>query len=228
MVIDDIVRTEGVVKVFSNAGNSVTAVNGVSIDVRSGSLTVLRGKSGSGKTTLINLIGSLDRPDSGTILVCGKDITSMSGVESEKFRRSHISFIFQSVALFGDMTAFENVEFAMRTAGVKYKACAKRAEECLDMVGLSGRMRHIPQELSGGEQQRVAIARAIAHRPSLVLADEPTSQLDTSMGLQVLKLFLTLAETEGITFLMSSHDPEIVDVAHRVYTLKDGELSDEL
>ena len=226
--MSEVVRTEGVLKVFNNAGNRVTAVNGVSISVESGRLTVLRGKSGSGKTTLINLIGTLDRPDRGKIRVCGEDITSMSGAECEKLRRSRISFIFQSVALYGDMTAFENVEFAMRIAGVRHRACARRAEECLEMVGLADRMKHIPQELSGGEQQRVAIARAIAHRPALVLADEPTSQLDTSMGLHVIKLFLTLAETEGITFIMSSHDPEIVDVAHRVYTLKDGELSDEL
>jgi len=206
----------------------VTAVGGVSISVANGNLTVLRGKSGSGKTTLINLIGALDSPDQGKIWVCGEEITSMSVVQREKLRRSRIGFVFQSVALFGDMTAFENVEFAMRVAGVRPKECAERAEECLEMVGLSGRIRHLPQELSGGEQQRVAIARAIAHSPTLILADEPTAQLDTKMSLQIIKLFLTLAEAEGITFVMSSHDPEIVDVAKSVYTLKDGELSDEL
>lgn len=224
----EIIRTENVVKTFHNAGNIVTAVNNVSISVESGRLTVLRGKSGSGKTTLINLIGALDNPDEGKIWVCGEEITSMSVTQCEKLRRSKIGIVFQSVALFGDMTAYENVEFAMRIAGVNQKACAKRAEECLELVGLKGRTKHIPQELSGGEQQRVAIARAISHRPSLILADEPTAQLDTKMGLQILKLFLMLAETEGTSFVMSSHDPEIVDVAHKVYTLKDGELSDEL
>jgi len=226
--MSEIIRTENVVKTFHNAGTIVTAVGGVSISVKSGHLTVLRGKSGSGKTTLINLIGALDRPDKGKIWVCGEEITSIPDVQREKLRRSRIGFVFQSVALFGDMTAFENVEFSMRVAGVRPKDCVKRAEECLEMVGLSGRIKHLPQELSGGEQQRVAIARAIAHNPTLILADEPTAQLDTKMGLQIIKLFLTLAETEGITFVMSSHDPEIVDVAQSVYTLKDGELSDEL
>jgi putative ABC transport system ATP-binding protein len=226
--VSEIIRTENVVKTFRNAGNIVTAVGDVSISVDSGKLTVLRGKSGSGKTTLINLIGALDRPDKGKIWVCGEEITSMPMTSCEKLRRSQIGFVFQAVAIFGDMTALENVEFAMRVAGASRKEGTKRAEECLELVGLAGRMKHVPQELSGGEQQRVAIARAISHKPKLILADEPTAQLDTKMGLQVIKLFLTLAETEGITFVMSSHDPEIVDVAHKVYTLKDGELSDEL
>jgi putative ABC transport system ATP-binding protein len=223
------IRTNEVVKTYpAGSGGVVRAVGGVSIEVDRGRLTVLRGKSGSGKTTLINLIGGLDRPDSGKIWVAGKDVTAMSGTQSEAMRRKGIGFIFQSVALFGDMTAFENVEFAMRVAGVNWRERRRRAAESLDMVGLTGRVKHVPQELSGGEQQRVAIARAIAHRPSIILADEPTAQLDTKMGLQIIKLFLTLAEIEGITFVMTSHDPEIVDVAHKVYTLKDGELSNEL
>jgi putative ABC transport system ATP-binding protein len=226
--MSEIVRTAGVLKTFQNAGIIVTAVNGVSITVESGRLTVLRGKSGSGKTTLINLIGALDRPDTGDIWVEGRNIAAMPEPEREKLRRYRIGFVFQSVALLGDMTAYENVEFAMRIAGINPGACSRRAADCLEMVGLSGRLKHLIQELSGGEQQRVAIARAIAHRPALVLADEPTAQLDTKMTLQIIKLFLTLAETEGITFVMSSHDPEIVEVAQTVYTLKDGALSDEL
>ena len=223
----EIIKAENIIKTFHNNGNTVTAVNGISLTVERGSLTVLRGKSGSGKTTLINLIGALDRPDSGKIHVCGEDISEMPEVLCDKFRRSHIGFVFQSIALFGDMTAFENVEFAMRIAGVSRNERPERARECLEMVGMTGRSKHIPQELSGGEQQRIAIARAIAHRPALVLADEPTAQLDTKTGLLIIKLMLTLAKTEGITFVMSSHDPEIADVAHKMYTLKDGELSDE-
>ncbi|MCL1872766.1 MAG: ABC transporter ATP-binding protein [Clostridiales bacterium] len=226
--MSEIIRTENVVKTFPNASKPVRAIGGVSITVGSGCLTVLSGKSGSGKTTLINLIGALDRPDSGKIWVCGEEITLMPESGREKLRRSSIGFVFQSLALFGDMTAFENVEFAMRIAGISPKAGAKRIGECFEMVGLVNRIKHNPQELSGGEQQRVAIARAIAHKPALVLADEPTAQLDTKMGLQIIKLFLTLAKEEGITFVMSSHDPEIVEVAQTVYTLKDGELSDEL
>jgi len=226
--MSEIIRAAGVLKTFVNAGNIVKAVNGVSLTVESGRLTVLRGKSGSGKTTLINLIGALDRPDKGEIWVAGQEIAVMFEKEREKLRRSYMGFIFQAVALFGDMTAFENVEFAMRAAGISPKACAKRALECLELVGLANRTKHMPQEMSGGEQQRVAIARAIAHKPALILADEPTAQLDTKMGLQVIKLFLTLAQTEGITFVMSSHDPQISEVAYMTYTLKDGELSDEL
>jgi putative ABC transport system ATP-binding protein len=226
--MSEIIRAIGVKKSFQNGGNTVTAVNGVSITVEGGHLTVLRGKSGSGKTTLINLISALDRPDKGDIWVAGQEITKMPEKGREKLRRLKMGFVFQSVALFGDMTAFENVEFAMRAAGASPKACAKRAQECLELVGLADRVKHIPQELSGGEQQRVAIARAIAHKPALILADEPTAQLDTKMGLQVIKLFLTLAQTEGITFVMSSHDPEISAVAYMTYTLKDGKLSDDL
>jgi len=226
--MSEIIRTQDVVKTYQNGGNTVTAVKGLSITVEKGSLTVLRGKSGSGKTTLINLIGALDKPDSGKIWVCGEEITDISETKCELFRRTRVGFVFQSVALFGDMTALENVEFAMRVAGVSHRERTKRAKMCLDMVGMSSRIKHIPQELSGGEQQRVAIARAIAHKPDLLLADEPTAQLDTKMGLQIIKLLLTLAEKEGITIVMSSHDPEIADVAHKLYTLKDGELSDEL
>ena len=223
-----IVQTKNVEKTFHNAGNIVRAVGGVSISIESEQLTVLRGKSGSGKTTLINLIGTLDNPDSGEIYLFGDEVTSMSKTRCEKLRRSKIGFIFQSMALYDDMTAFENVDFSMRVAGIKAGARTKRVMQCLEMVGLTERAKHIPQELSGGERQRIAIARAIAHKPALVLADEPTSQLDTTRGLQIIKLFLSLASSEGITFVMSSHDPEIVDIAHKVYTLKDGELSDDL
>jgi len=224
----EMIRTENLVKTFASGGNVVRAVNGVSITVERGRLTVLRGKSGSGKTTLINMLGTLDRPDSGQITINGEEVTALPDDKCEAFRRRYIGFVVQSVALFGDMTALENVEFAMRVAGTGRRERGKRARECLEMVGLSERIKHIPQELSGGEQQRVAIARAIAHRPSIVLADEPTAQLDTGMGLQIIKLFLDLAANEGFTIVMSSHDPEIADVAHRLYTLKDGELSDEL
>jgi putative ABC transport system ATP-binding protein len=226
--MSEIVRTNNVVKTFNNAGNIVRAVNDVTISIKRGQLTVLRGKSGSGKTTLINLIGTLDRPDSGEIYVCDEKITSMTEVGCQKLRRKNIGFIFQNMALYDDMTAFENVEFSMRIAGIKSKERTERAMKCLEIVGLADRAKHIPQELSGGERQRVAIARAIVHNPALILADEPTSQLDTTRGLQIIKLFLTLASNEGFTFVMSSHDPEIVDIAHKVYTLKDGELSDEL
>ena len=223
-----IIKTENLYRRFTSFSGTVTAVNNVSIEIQPNHLTMLRGKSGSGKTTLINLMGALDYPSEGKIWFGDREITSMSESARNTLRREKMGFVFQSVALMGDMTAYENVEFEMRIAGMKAGERKRRAEECLDMVGLAERMRHMPQELSGGEQQRVAIARAMSHRPVVIFADEPTAQLDTQMGLQIIKLFLDLAQKEGITLVMTTHDPEIMDIAHRVYTLKDGVISDEL
>jgi len=222
-----ILTAEGLYKRYQTSAGEVTAVNNVSLSIEPGRLTILRGKSGSGKTTLINLMGTLDYPDEGKIWFDGREITTLSGSARDALRRRQMGFVFQSVALFGEMTAYENIEFEMRISGIKGSECEKRVAECLEMVGLTERAKHVPAELSGGEQQRVAIARAISHRPSIIFADEPTAQLDTQMGLQIIRLFLDLIEKERITLVMTTHDPEIVDIAHCVYTLKDGEVSDE-
>ena len=201
--------------------------NRISIEVPEKQMTILRGRSGSGKTTLINMLGTLDRPTSGLISFDGQDITKMSDSQRDKLRRTKIGFVFQSVALMSNMTALENVEFGLRIAGYPVKNRLQRAKDCLAMVGLAKRMTHMPQEMSGGEQQRVAIARAIAHKPKVVFADEPTAALDTSMGLQVIKVFRDLADQGEATIVMTTHDPNLMDIAERVYTLQDGELSDE-
>lgn len=222
-----IIRTEGVSRCFPSGREVVYALKNVSISIEPGTLTILRGRSGSGKTTLINLLGALDKPSSGKIYFNGNEITGMAESRRDLIRQKEMGFVFQSIALISMMSAYENVEFALRVAGYDPKERKKRAEECLAFLGLQKRMHHRPHELSGGEQQRVAIARAIAHRPRVVFADEPTAELDTHTGLQVVKVFKDLVEKEGLTVVMTTHDPSMVEIADRVFTLEDGEIVDE-
>jgi len=183
---------------------------------------MLRGRSGSGKTTLLNILGALDRPTEGQVFFDGEDITGMSDNARDEFRRLQTGFVFQSIALISTMTAYENVEFCLRVAGIPHPERVRRAEECLDLVGLDRRMNHRTQELSGGEQQRVAIARAIAHQPSVVFADEPTAELDTNTGLQVVLLFKKIIAEQGVTVVMTTHDPNMMEVGDNVIMLEDG------
>lgn len=220
----DIIVAKGIQKGFPViGGQTFWALKGVDLAIPKGALTVLKGRSGSGKTTLMNILSALDLPTEGEVYFGETDITKLSEREREKIRRHRLGFIFQSVALIPVMTAYENVEFALRMA--KYKGDRKRrAEECLRMVGLGNRLQHLPQELSGGEQQRVAIARAIAHKPEAIFADEPTAELDTNNGLQVIKIFKELTAAEGITIVMTTHDTELMKLGDKVYQLEDGEL----
>lgn len=185
----------------------------------------LRGRSGSGKTTLINILGALDKPDSGAVYFNERDITALSSAECDRLRRHEMAFVFQSVALISTMTAYENVEFALRLAGVPIKERSARAKKCLIQVGLEKRMYHRPGELSGGEQQRVAIARAVSHRPKIVFADEPTAALDTPTGLAVLKLFRELVKNNDLTIVMTTHDETMMELADTVYSLEDGKIA---
>lgn len=220
------IETKKVCRAFPVAGGEpFLALKDVSVEIPGKKLTMLRGKSGSGKTTLINIIGALDAPTSGEVFFDGKDITGLSDKEREKLRREKIGFVFQSVSLIPMMTVYENVEFALRLSG--YKGNRKgRVEECLHLVGLSKRMQHMPQELSGGEQQRVAIARAIAHKPQVVFADEPTAELDTATSLAVMKLFKELVDEQGVTVVMTTHDMALMSAGDVVYTLEDGSLKE--
>jgi putative ABC transport system ATP-binding protein len=211
---------------FASGTGRVDALKQVSIAIPEKRLTVLRGKSGSGKTTLINCLGTLDAPDSGSISYAGALLTEQSSAENERIRRQEFGFVFQGIALLSLMSAYENLDFRLRISGADFQDSGRRIRECLSIVGLGDRMKHRPSELSGGEQQRVAIARAIVHKPRLVFADEPTAELDSKTGLQVIKLFKHLVEEEGITVLMSTHDPNMMDVADRVYELVDGEVAD--
>lgn len=225
--MNEIIRTEGLCRRFNSGREVIHALKNINIHIQQGKLTILRGRSGSGKTTLMNLLGALDTPNEGRIFFNEKDITKSGEHYKNELRRKEIGFIFQSVALISMMSAYENVEFGLRVAGAKLKDRKKRAEECLNLVGLGKRMHHRPHELSGGEQQRVAIARAISNFPKVVFADEPTAELDTHMGLQVVKLFRQLVENEGLTIVMTTHDPSMIDIADHVYTLEDGEIIDE-
>ena len=209
---------------FPMGGDTFWALKGIDIEVKENTLTILKGRSGSGKTTLMNIMGALDYPTEGEVEFDGINITKASEAERDKLRRTGMGFVFQSVALVGIMTAYENVEFVLRLSGYSPKERRKRAQSCLERVGLGPRMHHIPPELSGGEQQRVAIARAIAHKPKIIFADEPTAELDTTTGLQVLKIFKDLIEHEGATVVMTTHDPGLMDVADKVYELADGEV----
>ncbi len=220
-----ILRAEKIVREFKvGSSETVRALNGVDVEVEKGTLTILRGRSGSGKTTLINILGALDKPTSGSVMFGGEDITQLSEQKRDDIRRYKMAFVFQSVALIAGMTAYENVEFGLRLAKFSPQERTERAKEALEQVGLTKRMYHRPSEMSGGEQQRVAIARAIAHRPQIVFADEPTAELDTATGLHVVKLFKELVSQQQMTIVMTTHDPSMIDIADKVYTLEDGEI----
>lgn len=222
--MNTIIQTEAVGRAFPTAnGESFWALKDISLSIPSGKLSILKGRSGSGKTTLMNLLGALDRPTTGRIFFEGQDLSLGNEAALGRLRRQNIGFVFQSVALIPMMNAYENVEFALRMAGIRSER-QKRAEECLKLVGLGARMHHMPQELSGGEQQRVAIARAIAHKPRVIFADEPTAELDTNTGLQIIKIFRELCEAEGQTFVMTTHDAGLMELGDCVYELEDGEL----
>ena len=210
---------------FRVGRTTVYALQEVSVRVPRARLTILQGPSGSGKTTLINILGALDYPSSGRVEFDDLNIVTLSEGDRDELRRRRMGFVFQSVALIGVMSAFENVDFALRVAGYDNAQREARAQECLSLVGLRGRMHHRPGELSGGEQQRVAIARAIAHQPTLLFADEPTAELDTHTGLQVIGLVRRLVREQGVTVVMSSHDPYIIELADHVVQLEDGRVA---
>ncbi|MBR6358010.1 MAG: ABC transporter ATP-binding protein [Lachnospiraceae bacterium] len=217
----DIITVNGLNRIFPITGGELHVLKDISLAIPEHCLTILKGRSGSGKTTLINLLGALDLPTSGSICFDGQDITKMSEAEREKLRRTQIGFVFQSVSLIPMMSAYENVEFSMRLAGVENDR-KDRAVKCLKKVGLGARMNHMPAEMSGGEQQRVAIARAIAHGPRIIFADEPTAELDSQTAATVVKLFKDLVETENVTIVMTTHDTGLMSAADVVYELEDG------
>lgn len=222
-----ILTTQNLWRTFKSGYDEIHALKGVNIDIKEGALTILRGRSGSGKTTLINLLGAIDYPSQGEIYFDGTDITKISDMKRDELRRVNYGFVFQSGALMPKMNALENVDFGLRISGAKVNDRERWAKKCLEIVGLTQRMNHFPLELSGGEVQRVAIARAIVHKPRLIFADEPTAALDTSMGIQVVKIFKDLVKNEGLTVVMTTHDPNMMEIADYVYTLEDGEIIDE-
>ena len=207
---------------FAVGGQTLEVLRGISLQIPRNAITVLRGRSGSGKTTLMNILGALDPPTSGSVEFDGLSLTDAPERVRDELRRTQMGFIFQSVALVSLMTAQENVEFALRIAGLPAKERTQRVRECLQLVGLGSKGGHLPQELSGGEQQRVAIARAIAHRPKLIFADEPTAELDSQTALQVGQIFRRM--TDETTLVIATHDEALAAVADCVYEIEDGVL----
>ncbi len=204
------------------AGRDVHALQGVDLDIHIGEFVTLMGRSGSGKTTLLNLIGGLDQPTRGRVVYDGRDLKSFSQRELTRWRRSQVGFIFQAFALLPALTALENVELPLRIAGVSPKKAHARAMECLELVGLGKRAKHRSYELSGGEQQRVGIARALSAKPRLLIADEPTGELDEATGRQIMNLFRSIIATENVAVCMTTHDPVASGFADIIYHLKDG------
>jgi putative ABC transport system ATP-binding protein len=203
----------------------IPALRGVTLNVQAGSFVTLKGRSGSGKTTLLNCLAGLDKPTSGTALVLGNDLIKMSDDELTVWRREQIGLVFQSFGLLPTLSAYENIELLLRIKGDEYEARHARALECLEVVGLSKWKDHRPYEMSGGQQQRVAIARALANRAQLILADEPTGELDSKTTRELLTFFRELVESQNITMLMVSHDALVDQYVHQVFTLKDGVIS---
>ena len=220
-----ILKTENITKVYQTGkAEPFKALDNVSVEIEKAKLTIIKGRSGSGKTTLLNMLSGLDKPTSGT--VCMKDtfFSELSDEAMEDFRRLHMGFVFQSVALFPIMSAYENVDFALRLAEFEGDR-DERIKESMRLVGIEERMKHTPDEMSGGEQQRVAIARAIAPRPDVLFADEPTGALDTANGIKVVTLFKNLIEKEGLSIVMTTHDPGLMQMGDVVYEMSDGKIT---
>lgn len=223
--MDYIMTGEGIKKCFHVGGEDFYALKGVDISIPRSKLTILKGRSGSGKTTLLNMLSTLDTPTSGEIIFDGRSFTDLKEADKELMRRKEIGFVFQSVALIPIMNSYENVDFSLRLAEVDFEH-DERIKHVLSLVGMKDRMLHMPGQMSGGEQQRIAIARAVAHNPKVLFADEPTGALDTETGIKVMKLFRDLIEKEGVTIIMTTHDPNLMELGDVVYEMEDGELVD--
>jgi ABC-type lipoprotein export system ATPase subunit len=221
---ETIINIQAIERTFTLSERKVKALRGVDMRIARGALVVLMGPSGSGKTTLLNIVGGLDQPTAGAVTVDGRRLDEMSGAALTAMRR-RIGFIFQSFALIPTASAYENVELGLRLSGdVPRKEWDTRIRRCLGAVGLTAWIDHRPYELSGGQQQRVAIARALANRPRIILADEPTGDLDSKTGRQILTLLRALADHEGVTLLMATHDPAAAEFATDLYQLRDGQI----
>jgi ABC-type lipoprotein export system ATPase subunit len=219
-----LIEAHGIERTFGTASNPVRVLRGLDLCVESGTLVALYGPSGSGKTTLLNLIGALDRPNAGSIMLKGQDIVKMGDGKRAKLRRTQIGFIFQTDTLLPTYTAMENIDLALRLPGLGIFERRRRAQSALQAVGLTAWASHVPDELSGGQRQRVSIARALALHASIILADEPTSGLDTRTARHILTLFRNIAHEQGTTLFIVSHDPLVVEYVDQAYDLVDGRL----
>jgi len=220
----EVARIENVSRVYKTGAVETYALREVNLSIQGGEFTALVGPSGSGKTTLLQLIGCLDQPTSGRVFINGKDVSALNRDQRADMRRGTIGFIFQFFALIPTLTAYENVEMPLLLVGQNAASRRARVMQLLDVVGLADRAHHRPDQMSGGQQQRVAIARALAPNPSLILADEPTANLDTPNGKQVMEIMARLNQETGVTFVFATHDPRVIQYARRVVTLRDGRI----
>jgi putative ABC transport system ATP-binding protein len=221
---DGLIHVRGVTRIYTQGVLDVHALRGVDLDVEEGEFTALAGPSGSGKTTLLNIVGLLDRPTGGTVEVAGVDIAGMNRGEAADFRLATVGFIFQAYNLVPVLTAYENAEFTLLLRGVDVRERRRRVEPLMERVGLADLMDRKPHELSGGQQQRVAVVRALATEPRIVLADEPTANLDSATSNELLDLMLELNQELTTTFLFSTHDPAVIERARRIVRLLDGRV----
>ena len=221
---EPIVLLNNVTRDYDTPTHIVHALRGINLSVDHGQLLAVRGRSGSGKTTLLNMIGGLDHPTSGQIRINGTEITNMGDSELVRMRRDNIGYIFQAFGLVPILSAAENVEIPLRLTQADPEDRAERSRVLLELVGLGDRAKHRPHEMSGGEQQRVAIARSLANRPSLLLADEPTGQLDSHTGRSIMNLILALVRSEDVAVIVVTHDTTLIDLADRVIDIFDGEI----
>jgi putative ABC transport system ATP-binding protein len=224
LLATDMVAVQDVTKTYGSGRTAAQALRGITFSIPAGQLIALRGRSGSGKTTLLNIVGGLDRADGGTVHVAGQDVTAMSEAERMKLRRSSVAFIFQSFGLIPILSAAENVGVPLRIAGMPPRKREERVALMLDIVGLADHAKQRPGELSGGQQQRVAIARALAASPKLLLADEPTGQLDSETAKQIMRLLRTVVQSEGVNALVATHDPNLIEIADSVIEVLDGKI----
>jgi putative ABC transport system ATP-binding protein len=224
VVEQPIAAIEALEREYEVGSGVVHALQGVSLRIDRGRLTVIHGRSGSGKTTLLNVIGGLDRPTRGQVWVDGAEVSAMGEEELVRMRREKIGFVFQAFGLVPILSAAENVEVPLRLQNTAPDVRSERVAELLELVGLAGRSRHRPYELSGGEQQRVAIVRALANRPKLLIADEPTGQLDSANARTIMEVVRGLVRTEGVSAIVATHDPLLLDIADRVVELRDGRV----
>ena len=224
---DSIVQVRDLARTYQQGQIEVQALRGVSLDIAPGEFTALMGPSGSGKTTLLNQIGALDTPSAGSVLIDGQELVGMDKIARSNLRLNRIGFVFQAYNLIPVLSAYENAEFVLMMRGVGPAGRKERVMRTLAAVGLAGMEHRLPSELSGGQQQRVAVARAIVGEPALVLADEPTGNLDSKTGDDLLDLMKSLNREQGITFVFATHDPKVMQAARRVVTLVDGKISED-
>ncbi|MBJ7355881.1 MAG: ABC transporter ATP-binding protein [Nocardioides sp.] len=220
------VEVRGLTRTYGSGAGTVHALRDVSFDVAPGEMVAVVGRSGSGKTTLLNMVGGLDRPDTGTVQVDGTEVTALDDAGLSRLRRETVSYIFQTFGLMPPLTAAENVGVPLRLRGTPVAEREERVALLLDLVGLRDHAQQRPAELSGGQQQRVAIARALAGSPRLLVADEPTGQLDAETGLAIMALLRGVVESEGLTAIVATHDPVMMSLADRVLTIADGRIEE--